>query len=141
MGDPDVDEAHEQEDRQAGEQARLLARAEAAEAALERKTDEHEVTWRDWKYQRERAEFATNAADAAGEAVGAMAVKVSAMIAERRQLLAVVDAARSACQTFGDWWMSDERNESDTNSLTRSMNLLLSALKDIGVTIEEATDG
>lgn len=31
MGDPDIDEAHAQEDRQTGAQARLLARAEAAE--------------------------------------------------------------------------------------------------------------
>ncbi len=88
----------------------------------------------------ESATVATEAADAAAMAVGSMAEKLSATLAENNRLRAVVDAARAACDTFGDWWMSgdpetgDRTDEKITNGLTRAMSALLAVVRQLDAT-------
>ena len=55
---------------------------------------------------------ANNAADAAAEAVGAMAQKLSVLLAERVQLWAVVDALREVLDAPGEWYIADMAAES-----------------------------
>lgn len=64
--------------------------------------------------------FATNAADAAAEAVGNMAEKCSTLMAERDRLRAVVDAVRVLVEQPGEWY--------DADMATEPYNRLMAAL-------------